>query len=57
MQQSFHKKIAIISNIDVHRERITRNKFLFNPNDYKENKVVVHKDDCLLYTSPSPRDS
>ncbi len=36
------KKIAIISNIDVHRERITRNKFLFNPNDYKDLSKIMH---------------
>jgi len=36
------KKIAIVSNIDVHRERITKNKLLFNPNDYKQlNKIML----------------
>ncbi len=29
-------KIAIVSNIDVHKERISKNKIMFNPNDYKK---------------------
>jgi len=37
------KKIAIVSNIDVHRERISKNKFLFNPNDYKNlSKIMLN---------------
>ncbi len=59
------KKIAIISNIDVHRERISRNKFLFNPNDYKNlskimlnvlnkkinyKKIKINKNDNYLYS-------
>ena len=28
------KKIAIISNIDVHREKISKNKLLFNPKNH-----------------------
>ena len=37
------KKIAIISNIDVHREKIASNKLLFNPKDHiKLTKIMLN---------------
>ena len=37
------KKIAIISNIDVHRERFASNKLLFNPKDHiKLSKIMLN---------------
>jgi glycosyltransferase involved in cell wall biosynthesis len=36
------KKTAIVSNIDVHRERISKNKLLFNPTDSNQlSKIMI----------------
>jgi len=35
------RKIALVSNIDVHRERKAKNKFMFNPNDYNQLSKIM----------------